>query len=623
MKIVFHTIFTLSLLLAVVTPVFAQSSEEKNFLLMYFKEEELVVESPTRSPKPVSQTAENIAIVTASDIELMNAHTLAEVLNTVTGVQVQMTGGPGQVANAFIQGSETRHVTVFIDGIALNTVGDGIADIGMIPVQNVEKIEIIKGPASSAWGSALGGIVNVITKSGSVNNQGGMFSASYGTKNTEDFRAEARGKQDRLGYYLTAGRLESNGLTTHTDLAENSAYAKLTYDLTDKTNVLLAFGYEKTIRNTGQAAIFDVSLDNTWQTWHSTLALDSMLTKDLDFNISVRTISQDLIYDTYALSSGSLLERDNTHEKDYGSSAKLTWKYLNQTLVFGADYDNRTIKGNVIADGEQGLIKKALFLNDTVVFNGLAFTPGIRYESTNTNGSITNPSLGLAYNIRNDTTVRAYAAKGYNIPSLGQTFGDTLVFTGNPGLRMETVTSYEGGIETAALKFIWIKVSAFRNKIRDAIVPAVSPIDPTKQTYINAGRERRDGLDLELKTAPVYNLSLSAGAEFISAKDQDTGTSLKGVPVRIYDLGLHYDDQQTFKALLQGRYIDWNFDASDEANYGAFVFDLSLIKQIYKRKNASLETYVDGHNIFSGSQYVIPFYKNPARWYEAGIRYKF
>jgi vitamin B12 transporter len=57
------------------SPVFAQSDEEKNFLLMYFKEEELVVETPTRSPKLVSQVAENVTVVTASDIEFMNAHT--------------------------------------------------------------------------------------------------------------------------------------------------------------------------------------------------------------------------------------------------------------------------------------------------------------------------------------------------------------------------------------------------------------------------------------------------------------------------------------------------------------------------------------------------------------------
>ena len=100
-----------------VSPAAAQTTEEKNFLLMYFKEEELVVESSTRSPKDVSQVAENITVVTASDIKLMNAHTLADVLNTINGVQVFMTGGPGQIASGYIHGSV--HMTVMLDGIAI------------------------------------------------------------------------------------------------------------------------------------------------------------------------------------------------------------------------------------------------------------------------------------------------------------------------------------------------------------------------------------------------------------------------------------------------------------------------------------------------------------------------
>jgi vitamin B12 transporter len=90
--------------------------------------------------------------------------------------------------------------------------------------------------------------VNIITKAGTDANQGGMLSASYGTKSTEDFRAEARGKQDRFGYYLTAGRLQTDGLMPNFHVSAKNAYTKLTYDLTDKTNVIFALGYEKSRR---------------------------------------------------------------------------------------------------------------------------------------------------------------------------------------------------------------------------------------------------------------------------------------------------------------------------------------------------------------------------------------
>ena len=169
-----------STLLVFASIAHSQSDEDKKFLLMYFKEEELVVESPSRGPKPITQVAENVTVVTADDIKLMNAHTLADVLNTVTGVQVLLTGGPGSSAIAYIQGSEQRHVSVFMDGIPLNNLSDNVTDVGSIPVQNIEKIEIIKGPASSAWGSALGGVINIITKSGNEEGSHNAVSASYG-----------------------------------------------------------------------------------------------------------------------------------------------------------------------------------------------------------------------------------------------------------------------------------------------------------------------------------------------------------------------------------------------------------------------------------------------------------
>ena len=605
-------------------PVFAQTAEEKNFLLMYFKEEELVVEAPTRSPKPVSQVPENVTVVTASEIELMNAHTIAEVLNTVTGVQVFMTGGPGQVALGYIQGSEQKHVAVFIDGVSLTNLGGDNVELGMIPVQNIEKIEIIKGPASSAWGSALGGVVNIITKSGTMENQGGTLSASYGTKNTGDYRAEVRGKQDGLGYYLTAGRLQSDGLTTHMGLRDNNAYAKLTYDLTRKTNILFAFGYENNDRDTGEYEPFDLSFHNTWESMHSSLAINSAISKDLELNVSIRTIRQSYINDTYALSTGLLLAPpEHNVDEGYGSSAKLIYKNAFQTIVLGGDYDDKKLISNVIAGGEQGIKKWAVFLNDTLVFNNLAITPGIRYEKTDTSGDATSPSLGMTYSLANSTILRLYAAKGFNIPGLAARFGDvTGFYVANPDLTAETVWSYQAGVETAALKYLWLKMSAFRNEIRDALATEPTTTAGVPFTYVNKGRQRRQGFEVEAKTVPVYHFSVSAGAEIIDAKDLDTGERLTGIPTRVYDLGLHYNDERTFKALLQGRYIDWNIQPSFKGDYGSFVFDLSMIKKIHEHKNTSLEAFANVHNIFNGKQYPL-VYKNPERWFEGGLRYKF
>jgi vitamin B12 transporter len=79
--------------------------------------------------------------------------------------------------------------------------------------------------------------------------------------------------------------------------------------------------------------------------------------------------------------------------------------------VLGADYDDKKLTSNIIAGGEQGIKKWAVFLNDTLVFNTLAITPGIRYEKTDTSGDATSPSLGMTYSLANSTILRLYAAK--------------------------------------------------------------------------------------------------------------------------------------------------------------------------------------------------------------------
>jgi len=141
----------------------AQSEEEMKILRMFCKGKDLVV-SPTRHPKPISRVAENITVVTAREIEEMNAHTVAEVLNRVPGVFVNFNQDFGAASLIYIQGSEERHVLVLLDGVAWNFLADGHAETNSIPVGIIERIEVIKGPASSAWGSSLGGVINIITR---------------------------------------------------------------------------------------------------------------------------------------------------------------------------------------------------------------------------------------------------------------------------------------------------------------------------------------------------------------------------------------------------------------------------------------------------------------------------
>jgi len=163
-KGIFLLCFTLTLTSLCQTSA-AQSEEEMKILRMFYREKDLVV-SPTRHPKPISQVAENITVVTAREIEEMNAHTVAEVLNRIPGLFINFNQGIesfGSTSLIHIQGSEQRHVLVVVDGVRWNFLSEGAAETNSIPVGIIERIEVIKGPASSAWGSSLGGVINIIT----------------------------------------------------------------------------------------------------------------------------------------------------------------------------------------------------------------------------------------------------------------------------------------------------------------------------------------------------------------------------------------------------------------------------------------------------------------------------
>lgn len=609
-------------ILSMPAPTFAISEEEKTFLSMYFKDEELVVLSATRSLKSITRVAENVEIITAEDIELMNAHNLADVLKTVNGVQIYMAGGsPGSISMPIIQSSDIRQVAVFIDGVWFNFLSSEVPDIANIPVQIVEKIEIIKGPASSVWGSSLGGIINIITKSlGNKDKISGAISASYGERATGDFRAELYGKKNKFGYYLYAGRLQTDGFRPNEDFFNNNLYAKLTYDITKDTGILFTFLYTKGDRGEGEDNIWDGTFSDRSRYLLSTLTLNSALSNDISLNIALRAARQIYHMKGKTLSTGEELYNDIEDDRKLGASAKLTWKTGNHNIVFGSDYDDYTLKSNIYAKDTYTKEKWAVFVNDTISFGKFTVIPGLRYDHADINESFISPSLGMTYEIGTKTLVRAYIARGFSDPDMAS-FTDSLWYSRNPDIEPERVWSYQIGAETGVLEYLWMKIAAFRHEIKDGIV--YEDLPDGRFTVVNKDHIRRQGIEIAFKTRPVYHFTLFGSSSFISIKNRDTDEEIKDIPTNTYDIGLKYDNEKSFRALLTGHYVWWNSILDKKAKYASMIFDANIIKEILKQKDSSLELYLTGHNIFNGSQYHAAAFKNAQRWFEAGVRYKF
>ncbi|MRR57213.1 MAG: TonB-dependent receptor [Deltaproteobacteria bacterium] len=619
------TLFFLPLLfsLPVAIPVHAQPEQEMTTLEMFYEENDVVV-TPTRYPKSISKVAENVTVITAEDIKAINAHTLADVLYYVPGVQEQILGGPGSIANPFIQGSATRHVLLLIDGVAQNNLSDFFPDVGSVPVQAIERVEIIKGPASSSWGSSLGGVINIITKTPDEDRKfGGMVSASIGERNTGDYRGEVSGKAAGVGYYLTGGGLLSDGLLPNNGFHGGNLYTKLEYAPTDRAELTFTLGYNKGSRGIGEIPLSAVSFDSTYQYLFATLGLQYSFTRNLTLDLSLRSSWRD--NDSYQklLNTGFSLSGTQVEDRNYGGGAKLVWTPKNQELVFGVDFDSGHLESLSFKDGKQRLEKWAIFLNDSLSLGNFSLTPGLRYDHTSTNGDFWSPSMGITFNPLENTVLRAYVAKGFSIPPLAFTFGDGFFFAANPDLEMETVWSYSLGLETTIFRYAWFKTTFFRHDISDLLGSA--QLSDETLTFVNHGKQRRQGVEVEVKTMPVFNASLTFGYAFIDAIDRETGETIPLVARNIYNVGLQYDDRKSFRASLKGHYIQWHGEPADNGRYTAMIWDLFLSKKIFSfaDERRTVEAFFSAHNLFNGAQYPAYPFRNPQRWFEGGVRFYF
>ncbi|MDL1978191.1 MAG: TonB-dependent receptor [Deltaproteobacteria bacterium] len=621
---------------------FAYVDEEMLILQMYYADNDLVI-SPTRHPKLVSQVAENITVVTAKEIEEMNAHTVADVLNRIPGVFLNSNHGFGASSLINIQGSDHRDVLVLVDGITWNFLASGAAETNSIPVAIIERIEVIKGPASSAWGSSLGGVINIITKpTGHTKRPQCAISASNGEKNTNDYRAEVSGRFGPVGYYLFGGHQESDGLPPSPRCFDNdSFYSKFGISVSKDVNIGLSAGYSEPHAGFGDVPVADITSKEDSRTFFTTAFVDARFNKKLSARVSLYTFKQRVVKTSETLglgiwgSSKEFFEKDVYDEDTIGGNAKLVWEDQTHTVVFGADFEHGKLD-QTINTGQHlqspphnappttktnpDIAKWAIYANDTIVIDRLSITPGIRYDHNDITGSFTSPSLGITYELAANTILRASVARGFTIPPLSWTSGGALFIDPNPSLEPEEVWSYQAGAESSVAKYLWLKATLFRHVLKNALTDEAST---GGLRYVNGGKIRRQGVEIEAETLPVYDVSLFAGVGYVHIKPSGEPQSAKKHDRRNYKIGVRYDDTESFKAELFGQNVWWDLGPDSKVADNNFIWDLNLTKKICSTEKSDTAIFLAVHNIFNGSQYDFADIRSPERWVEAGIRVRF
>lgn len=497
-----------------------------------------IVVTPTRDARSVRDLSVSTSVLTAEEIEATNANTLTDALNVLPGVFVLKTGQFGRSDIAIRgQGSRGRRIMVLVDGKPEKMGLYGCTITNALPVDNVSRVEVLRGPGSVLYGSdALGGVINVITEKPATPSQGSA-TVSYGSFDTQEYLLKQGGKLDRFDYFLTFDKAQSRGHLPNSDYRHQAYTGRLGYRLTDGLSASFSSRYFDGFKrepspatagtwNDYQRGAYDFTVDG-----HSD-ALSGMLKFYRDFG-------------THKFS-------DNTHSKDY----------TNGTLLHGsaAVFDGNTISagmefrqqgGKVLnGGGTRGKYEKdeqAVYVHDEqILFDKLIINSGLRYNHDELAGSGTSGEAGAVYHLFDTTSLRANVSKGFRSPQLNE-----LRFSpqANPDLKPEVSWNYETGFnqklgDKANVDFVYF-ITRADNFIR-----------------VSAGRFRNlDEVNFhghETTLEYLFNQHLTSR---LSYSHLHTGIYSQGRPQDEVDLSLHYRTNR-LRASLAGQWVD-NYFAAD------------------------------------------------------------
>lgn len=613
--------FLLVLCIASVSPVSAGASEEDQTLSLFSGEDQPLV-STGRTPRPISSIAENVTVITVEQIALLNAHTLADVLNTVPGIQLEHNRTPGSFTDFYIQGATSgqSHLLVLIDGIQQNNFIQGMADPGLTPVQQIERIEIVKGSASAAWGAALGGVVNVITKSPEGERAfGGSASASIGERTTANPRGEVSGTVGRLGYYLSGGNLHSDGLLPNNGINQNNGYLKLTYDIPTRGSLTFGASIRDSSQGIEEAWIPSWQItahDNRKNTFgYSFLSLSQPLAERLILEMTARGSYREDETFWGELAQGGVKPDEITPAREavWGGGAKLSWGDSLTGVVTGVDYDHIDVHRQhttyysdppAVDLFDRTLDRWGVYSNGAFSLGRLTILPGIRFDHTGVGSDSLSYTLGATFRLTEKTVLRGYGARGYGLPLLNFTHGPQKVWT------------VQTGIESSDIPYLWLKGTLFYNYTWD-IQADVNQDTLAKQT--------KQGFEVEARTVPWYGFSLAGGYTYIDAWDRDTHERLPLVPKHGAKLALQYDDSRLgLRGIVTGNYVWWNSPPEKQGKYNTILWDLHLTQKLPFGAALAPELFFSVHNLFNSDQYSDGIlYKNAPRWLEGGVRWRF
>ena len=591
-------------------------------------DEEVIVVTAERNRQPLAASPSAVAVITRAQIEAKKPFDLLGVLRLVPGVSVAQSGTRGKTTSVFTRGTNSNQTLVLVDGVRANSPQDGRFDFGQIPVENVERVEVVRGPASALYGSdAIGGVINIITRRGSGPLQpGGLLEFGNQGINRQEINAGgAFGPNDENHLSFSGYRLDSGGQFRNDDYRNVGASLRFDRDLSaSKTVSFIGRNSESKFGVPGQRAL-------SYDPFQRDNSRDTQLS--LQFENRDRRRRDQLILGQYDRRLEDNDTRDQTAPTAAPSrfanrvqtlDAQTSYNFGKNLLTAGLEMRHETadITSNFAFVGEDGAVQtggssydkgtrtNAIFAQNEFKSGKFTLAPGVRYEDNSQFGHFTSYRVAGALDATRRTRLKASYGTAFKAPSF-----DSLYFPnfGNPDLTPETSRGYDVGV-LQKLGGGTVELTYYNNRIKDLIGS-----DPATFLPVNINRARTHGFELALDQplSRDFRLLVSGTTTNISSS---SGRLLRRPKFNASAdlIGNHGKFQGDLGLVAQGTRFDSNFvNEFTPREYGGYVrTDFTLSYNV----RPGLGLYARVGNLFNRQYEEVAGYQAPRFNVSFGIK---
>jgi len=600
--------FVFTLLLVATSSIIAQQTQTRQEL-------DTVLIKSTRIDIPFKENARTIQIITADIIKKSAATNVAELLQQVAGVDIRRRGTAGSQADLYIRGGGFDQTLLLIDGIKMDDAQTGHHTLNAaLPIEVIERIEIVKGPAARIFGqNAFTGAINIVTKKKlnstvSANIEAGSFGQLNGSvtfgKETENTTIIAH-----------IGTLTSDGYRINSDYENYNYFFKGTFNKQKQPINVIATFFDRKFGAQNFYTPPSFGLNEYEETQNSLLGISTTFQSE-KFKLTPRLYwrrGQDIF----------LLQRDNPSfyrnlhiTNKVGAEANASYTSSLGITGFGLDISRVSISSNNLGDRNRTMVN--LFLEHRFKTGNFDITPGVAVTYFSDFKFHAFPGLDIGYKVSDN--LRAYGNIGYTyrIPTYTDLYYNDSSTTGNPNLKPEEALAQELGLKYNTNN-LYATVSVF-NRDADNLIDFIRPnTTATKFEATNIAEVNTKGFEFDANyTFKIkdYNQSLAVGYTFLedNIKDQDRDLSR----YRLNTLKHHFTTRlrtQLFKNVSQN-IIYKHAERTDGQSYN--VWDASIIFNFNK-----FDFTITANNIFNAEFIETGFVPMPESNVLFGLRYSF